>query len=114
MRQVMKESVLQSMVYQYLSLKNYCFWRNYVGPIIRHEGVYTKNEMAGLPDIIGVLNNVPGQMFAIELKSDTGKLSAKQALWMLKLKKAGVTYIVANDFQIVVDTLNLIDRKDSK
>jgi hypothetical protein len=106
----MAERDVQKAICQYLDVKKYCYWRNYVGPIIRHDGVFTKNQMSGLPDIIGILNSKPGQMFAIEVKSKQGRLSKKQEAWAEALKKAGVAYIVANNVDIVMNTLEAIDR----
>lgn len=103
----MKESDLQKVVCQYLELRQICFWRNYIGPIIRHNGIMTKNPMAGLPDIIGVLKN--GRMFAIELKSQKGRLSEAQKKWIAMLVANNVICIVAtslNDVMSVFEGLN--------
>lgn len=107
----MKESLLQKDVCQFLDCYRYCYWRNYVGPIIRHTGVMTKNPMAGLPDIIGTLKNGSGRMFAIELKSSIGKLSMKQKWWLNRLQESGVPVLVATELHEVIDFLTVIEKK---
>ncbi len=99
----MNERDLQKAITQYLELRQIVFWRNYVGPVIRHDGVMTKNPMAGLPDIIGILSQ--GRMLAIEIKSSRGKLSDRQKIWRDKIERAGAIYVLAYELQDVINAL---------
>ncbi len=106
----MKESEIQKQIIKYLELKKYCFWRNYVGPILRGPTKRrSPNPMAGLPDIIGVLKSSP-RMFVIEVKTKTGKLSEKQVVWLDKLNKAGALCIVARTVAEVIDAFEMHDK----
>ena len=101
----MKESEIQSQIIRYLDAKGYIYWRNYVGPIIRGRGKFmSKNPMAGLPDIIAFLKT-HHRMVGIEVKTETGKLSEKQVMWLAKLKEAGCLCIVARSVKDVMDAL---------
>lgn len=101
----MKESDIQKSILQWLEIKQYCHWRNFVGPVVHRGNNFAKNPMAGLPDIIGVMKNRPGVMFAIEVKAEDGRLSDKQKEWLGDLTKAGVLAFVAYDLQTVIDAL---------
>ena len=46
----------------------------------------------GFPDIAGVLPS--GKFFAIELKTDKGRLSAEQVDWITKLNLSGAIAVV--------------------
>lgn len=65
--------------------------------------------MAGLPDVIGVLKNQRGRMFAIEIKNEVGKLSDKQETWIRRLESAGALVIVTRDIDQVIDVLTRED-----
>ena len=74
----MSESDIQKQIIDYLRLKGYMHWRNYVGPILRGpRKLLSKNPMAGMPDILGVFNS-HHRLFAIEVKTPKGKLADKQ------------------------------------
>lgn len=99
------EADIQKQILDYLEVKGYVVWRNFVGPVIRTRGdkqIFTKNKMAGLPDIIGVCKSVPGKMFAIEVKTAKGKASERQEEWLLKLSKSGATVFIARDLRPVM------------
>jgi len=103
-----KESEIQALIISYLTINKYVFWRNYVGPKIVNVGTqkrFIKSPMAGLPDIIGVLKNQPGRMFAIEIKNAKGRLSELQTEWVRKLEAAGVLVIVTRNLDQVIDIL---------
>ena len=70
--------------------------------------------MAGLPDVIGVLKNQRGRMFAIEIKNDVGKLSEKQEMWIRRLEHSGALVIVTRDLDQVIDVLTREDVKDER
>lgn len=99
------EKLIQRQILDWLELKQYCHWRNYVGPIIQRTGYPSPNPMAGLPDIFGVFKTNPGKLFAIEVKTKTGKLSPKQIKWIESLNKAGVVAFVAKDLETVIESL---------
>jgi hypothetical protein len=98
----MKEAELQKLVLDYLKKKKgYFVWRSYVGPIVRGRAkILSPNPMAGFPDIFGFTDT--NKPFAIELKSQTGKLSDKQVNWLQNLKAKGVHCIVARDLETVI------------
>jgi len=68
--------------------------------------------MAGLPDIVGVMNRQPGRMFAIEIKSAKGVLSEKQEYWIRRLEDAGVLVIVTRTLEQVIDVLTKEESKN--
>jgi hypothetical protein len=97
-----------------LELNNYVYWRNYVGPRIVNNGATKKfipSPMVGLPDVIGILKNRPGVLFAIEIKNAVGKLSEKQAEWIRKLEDAGALVIVARELNQVIEVLTGYDKE---
>lgn len=103
-----KEAEIQREILHYLKWKKYTHWRNYVGPIVHGYGAkrsYSKNHMAGLPDILGIFKNKPGQLFGIEIKSKTGKLSTDQKLWLKRLEDSGVYVMVVRSLDTVIKLL---------
>ena len=112
-----KESEIQHAVLEWLNARGYCVWRNYVGPRIINVGPkkhFSPSPMAGLPDVIGVLKNQRGRMFAIEIKNDVGKLSEKQEMWIRRLEHSGALVIVTRDLDQVIDVLTREDVKDER
>jgi len=103
-----KESGIQRLILDYLKSQRYYVWRNYVGPIL-HGGsgkqVFSKNPASGMPDIMGLLKDGSGRLFAIEVKTETGRLSELQKIRIAELKKHGVIAFVARDLQTVVREL---------
>jgi hypothetical protein len=63
--------------------------------------------MAGLPDILGILKKNPGKLFAIEIKSEKGKLSDDQRKWIYNLESAGAFVIIARDLETVIESLRI-------
>ena len=102
------ESQLQKIVLEWFKAQaGYFVWRSYVGPIIRGPSKkLTPNPMAGFPDIFGF--DPLNRPFAIELKSQTGKLSDKQKRWLRDLEAKGVHCIVARDLDTVISELKNI------
>lgn len=97
------------MIMDYLKFQGYDFWRSYVGPIVRggngQKKFYTKNEMAGYPDLTAFLKSNPKQMFCIEVKSEKGQLSKDQKSWKKFLQRHSIPVIVCRSLQQTIDTL---------
>ena len=108
----MLEAQIQKEIIQYLHLKRYFFWRNYVGPIIRGRSKkLSQNPMAGMPDILGVFNT-HHRLFAIEVKTERGTLSPKQKVWIQNLEDAGAFCMVARSVKDVIEQFTMYDTKD--
>lgn len=105
----MKESDIQKQILEYLKAKGYLVWRNYVGPVLQGNKRFTKNPMAGLPDILGICRNRPGVLFGIEVKTEEGVLSEKQKNWILDLKSHGALVFVADNIEIVIKVMETLD-----
>ena len=101
----MKESELQKLILSYLKKAGYKAWKNYLGPLMIQGGRRAINPNSGQPDIFGLKKDRSGKLFAIELKSDTGKLSDKQREEIGELEKNGVFVIAARDFETVKNNL---------
>lgn len=87
----MKESELLSFAITCLKQSGLVWWRVANGPI-KHGGINKKSPIKGFPDLAGVMPN--GKFFAIELKTDKGKLSPEQTDWITKLNMSGAMAIV--------------------
>lgn len=100
------ESYLQKQVLDWINtLPDYVVWRNYVGPIIRGNGIKCPNPMSGFPDVFGFLPC--DRPFAIELKQKEGKLQENQIEWMKLLLSKNVLYIVGRELaQVQADLLS--------
>jgi hypothetical protein len=112
-----KESKIQKSILDYLKASGYVAWRNYVGPRIINKGAqkhFIPSPMAGLPDIIGILKNIPGRMFAIEVKSSKGELSDKQIFWTRTLERAGALVIITRTLDQVIEVLSSEDTSTTK
>jgi len=98
-----KESEIQSEIIEWLDGEGYTYWRSYVGPIVRGGGGkktrFSKNPMAGYPDITGFLKKHPRQLFTMEVKTDVGKLSDLQKKWIALLREHGVVCIVPRSLE---------------
>lgn len=106
----MKENEIQKQILQYLDLKGYMHWRNYVGPILRGpRKLLSKNPMSGMPDILGIFNT-HHRLFAIEVKANKGKLADKQKVWIERLTEAGAFCMVARDISEVVEAFKIHDK----
>jgi hypothetical protein len=65
-------------------------------------GAYAKNPNSGQPDIFGIYKDRTGKLFAIEVKTEDGKLSEGQKEEIRELEKFGVFVIVARDLKTVI------------
>ncbi|NCX94666.1 MAG: VRR-NUC domain-containing protein [Gammaproteobacteria bacterium] len=79
----MTESELSKYTRVVLQNSGLLWWRVSNGPV-KHGGVMKKSEIAGFPDFAGLTPD--GQFWALELKTDKGRLSEKQAEWIKKIK----------------------------
>jgi hypothetical protein len=105
----MKEGQIQKQILDYLKVCNYTHWRNFVGPIIQHGGKFrSKNPMAGLPDILGIFKT-HHRLFAIEVKTKTGKISERQHIWINKLQDAGAFCMIARCLDDVIEAFEGVD-----
>lgn len=87
----MKESDLLSYALSCLKQSGLVYWR-VPNQGTSHAGVRKKSPIKGFPDIAGVFPS--GKFFAIELKTDKGRLSAEQTEWITKLNMSGAMAIV--------------------
>lgn len=72
-------------------LKAYCLVEKQGYFIKIHGSAY---QVSGIPDIVGVYR---GRFVAFEVKTDTGALSRRQVLIMLRIKKAGgIANVITN------------------
>lgn len=92
----MKESELLSFALQRLRQSGLVAWRVPNGPVMHStnggQKVFKKSPIKGFPDIAGVLPN--GKFFAIELKTEKGRLSPEQLEWITRLNMSGAMAIV--------------------
>lgn len=91
----MKESELLSYALTCLKQSGLVYWRVPNGPVmhsINGKMIRKCSPVKGFPDLAGVFPN--GKFFAIELKTDKGRLSPEQAEWITKLNLSGAMAIV--------------------
>lgn len=91
----MKESELLSYALTCLKRSGLVAWRVPNGPVIQSrcgQVYYKPSPIKGFPDIAGVMPN--GKFFAIELKTEKGRLSVEQREWITKLNMSGAMAIV--------------------
>jgi hypothetical protein len=91
----MKESELLSYAITRLKQSGLVFWRVPNGPVmhsINGRMIRKCSPIKGFPDLAGLFQS--GRFFAIELKSETGRLSPEQVDWIKKLNISGAMAIV--------------------
>jgi hypothetical protein len=91
----MKESELLSFALNCLKQSGMVYWRVPNGPVmhsINGRMIRKCSPIKGFPDIAGVLPS--GKFFAIELKTDKGRLSIEQVDWITKLNFSGAIAVV--------------------
>ena len=91
----MKESDLLSYALTCLKQSGLVYWRVPNGPVMHSIGgkmIRKCSPIKGFPDIAGVFPS--GKFFAIELKTDKGRLSTEQTEWITKLNMSGAMAIV--------------------
>ncbi len=105
-----KEAGIQKLILDWLTCQKYYAWRNYVGAVIRKDNSFGKNPARGMPDIMGLLKNGSGRLFAIEVKTATGKVSPHQKDRLTALNENGAVAFVARDLDTVIKILKEIDK----
>lgn len=106
------ESSIQKSILDWLAYSGYYAWRNYVGPVIhgfKNKPSFSKNPARGMPDIMGIMKNGSGRLFAIEVKTKKGVLSPIQKDRLTALNENGALAFVARDLETVVNTLREAD-----
>jgi hypothetical protein len=108
----MKESELLTFSLNALKLSGLTHWRMPIGPVMHSIGGRTirkQSPIAGFPDIAGVTKD--GLFFAIELKSEKGKVAPHQQAWIDKLNNS---MAVARVVKTPQELLNLIQELGGK
>lgn len=100
-----KESGIQKLILDWLTIQGYYVWRNYVGAIIRRDQSFGKNPTRGMPDVMGLLKNGSGRLFAIEVKTDKGRIYPHQKERIAALNAHGGLAFIARDLETVIDRL---------
>lgn len=91
----MRESELLSFAITCLKQSGLVFWRVPNGAVrhtLNKREFYKPSPIKGFPDLAGVFPN--GKFFAIEIKTDKGKLSEDQKNWITKLNMTGAIALV--------------------
>lgn len=101
--QMKKEQEIQKEILNWLSSQGHKVWKNYLGPKMIKGGAYAKNPNSGQPDIFGIYKDRTGKLFAIEVKTEDGKLSEGQKEEIRELEKYGVFVVVARDLKTVIE-----------
>ena len=77
---------------------------------VKIRGGRKRNPLIGFPDIFGLLRSGTGRMFAIEVKTKTGKLRPEQQVVRAELESQGALYILARSLDDVVSTFQHYER----
>lgn len=91
----MKEAELLSFALTCLKQSGLVYWRVPNGAVshsINGKMIRKKSPIKGFPDLAGVLPS--GKFFAIEIKTDKGRLSPEQVEWITKLNLSGAIAVV--------------------
>lgn len=103
----MKESELLSFALTCLKQSGMVYWRVPNGPVmhsINGKMIRKCSPIKGFPDIAGVLPS--GKFFAIELKTDKGRLSPEQLEWITKLNHSGAIAVVLRSKEEIRDFIS--------
>lgn len=94
-----KEADLLRGIQDFLMLHKIDHWRVPIGPVlhqIRGKAFWKGSPLKGFPDLCGVFRRFKrGVLFAIEVKSSTGRLRPEQLRWLSRLQSAGCAVCVA-------------------
>jgi hypothetical protein len=91
----MKESELLSFAHTCLKQSGLVFWRVPNGAVMHSIGgrvIRKCSPIKGFPDLAGVFPS--GRFWAVELKTDKGRLSPEQTEWITKLNMSGAMALV--------------------
>lgn len=86
-----QESETQKAIVQYLTFKHIFHWRQNSGAFKTEAGGFYRMGAKGAPDIFVVKE---GTIYAIEVKSLTGRQNANQVSFQTDLERAGGKYFV--------------------
>lgn len=95
------EADIQAEIFSWLKAHGYCAWRCNLGGVRRSGKGWSKNPMAGFPDLGAVHWRLGGRLIAIEVKRTGGVISAAQSDWHRRLAAAGALVIVATTLEQV-------------
>lgn len=104
----------------WLQINGWLAWRMPIMPVLRGQKGdlrFSKSPIGGFPDIAGLIkppnaNVVPmPYFFAVELKTEKGRLSCNQVHWISLLKEKAVPVIVARSCDEMISFLHLIQDK---
>lgn len=97
-----KETDIQAAICGYLSLKRYFFWRANTAPIFdKTRGAFRAMPKYGRKGVSDILLLKEGVLHAIEVKTDTGRLSPDQKLFKEDIERHGGIYLVAQSIDDV-------------
>lgn len=98
----MKETEIQKQILQYLSYRPGVYWRMNTGAFAgEYKGKkrFVRFGVPGFSDIIGVRD---GQMIAIEVKAEKGKMSVFQQEFRTNIEINGGKYVLARSVDDVI------------
>ena len=104
----LSEAQIQRQIMDYLNANPKVFaWRQNTGGVPLHDGSggFRPAPFKGVSDIIGVMKPA-GQVLAIEVKSQSGKLNAEQSHFLDSVRRAGGVAIVATSVDDVERVFN--------
>jgi hypothetical protein len=90
------------------------WWRVANGPSIYKEGSkirFRPSPIAGFPDLAGL--TATGRFWAIELKTEKGKLQANQSEWIVRIRASGGIATVVRSFEEFDATVARIKKADA-
>lgn len=91
-----KESEITREIRRYLDIKGIYHWKNWQGPM---------SGVNGVSDIIGIIPE-SGRMLCIEVKTDRGKLTPKQEMFINLINQEGGLAFVAHSVEDVMERLS--------
>ena len=100
----MKESELLTFALKVLKQSGLVYWRVPNGPVmhsIAGKMIRKCSPMKGFPDIAGI--SPDGTFWAIELKTEKGRLSPEQSRWIAALNESGASAVVLRTKDEIVD-----------
>lgn len=97
-----KEADIQHAILDYLALKRIFHWRNNSGALKTEKGRFVRFGAVGSPDIFALRN---GTLYAIEVKTQKGRVSEAQAKFLVEFNRAGGVPVIARTIDDVTTKL---------